>query len=207
MVGSLCLSLLCLPTATEFELDAFIASVLAVALAEVGDKTQLLALFLAAMFARKIPIVLGIFVATILNHAVSAWFGVWISQNVSDELLTWVVALSFLAMGAWLLIPDKEDEVAQKYVKYGAFVATTVLFFFAEIGDKTQIATVLLAAKYNDFYPVLLGTTVGMMLANVPVVYLGCWLLDRLSFKKIRRVACILFILLGLGTLIQYYWF
>ena len=201
------MSLLCLPTATEFELDAFIASVLAVALAEVGDKTQLLALFLAAMFARKIPIVLSIFVATILNHAVSAWFGVWISQNVSDELLTWVVALSFLAMGAWLLIPDKEDEVDQKYVKYGAFVATTVLFFFAEIGDKTQIATVLLAAKYNDFYPVLLGTTVGMMLANVPVVYLGCWLLDRLSFKKIRRVACILFILIGLGTLILYYWF
>ena len=188
-------------------MDAFIASVFAVALAEVGDKTQLLALFLAAMFARKTPIVLGIFVATILNHAVSAWFGVWISEHLSNQLLTWIVAISFLAMGAWLLIPDKEDEVDQKYIKYGAFAATTVLFFFAEIGDKTQIATVLLAAKYNDFYPVLLGTTAGMMIANVPVVYLGCWLLDRLSFKKIRRLACVLFILLGLGTLIKYYFF
>lgn len=191
----------------ECKLDAFIASVLAVSLAEVGDKTQLLALFLAAMFARKLPIVFGIFVATILNHAVSAWFGVWISDNVSTELLTWIVAISFLAMGAWLLIPDKKDEIDEKYVSYGAFIATTVLFFFAEIGDKTQLATVLLAAKYNNFYPVLFGTTVGMMLANVPVVYLGCWLLDRLSFKKIRQAACVLFILLGAGTLIQYYWF
>ena len=188
-------------------MDAFIASVLAVSLAEVGDKTQLLALFLAAMFSRKLPIVFGIFVATILNHAVSAWFGVWISDNVSTELLTWIVAISFLAMGAWLLIPDKKDEIDEKYVSYGAFIATTVLFFFAEIGDKTQLATVLLAAKYNNFYPVLFGTTVGMMLANVPVVYLGCWLLDRLSFKKIRQAACVLFILLGAGTLIQYYWF
>lgn len=201
------LSLSCLPTATEFELESFIASVLAVALAEVGDKTQLLALFLAAMFARKAPIILGILVATILNHAVSAWFGVWISENVSHDLLAWVVAISFLVMGAWLLIPDKKDEVDEKYVKYGAFVATTVLFFFAEIGDKTQIATVLLAAKFNDFYPVLIGTTVGMMLANVPVVFLGCWLLDRLSFKKIRRVACVLFMLLGVGTLAQHYFF
>lgn len=191
----------------EFELETFIASVLAVALAEVGDKTQLLALFLAAMFARKAPIILGILIATLLNHAVSAWFGVWISENLSHELLAWIVAISFLVMGAWLLVPDKKDEVDEKYVKYGAFIATSVLFFFAEIGDKTQIATVLLAAKFNDFYPVLIGTTAGMMLANVPVVYLGCWLLDRLSFKKIRRIACVLFIVLGAGTLAKHYLF
>lgn len=188
-------------------MEAFVASVLAVTLAEIGDKTQLLALFLAAMFNRKTPIILGIFVATLLNHAVSAWFGVWISETLSQETLTWIVALSFLLVAAWLLIPDKKEEIDEKYVKWGAFAATSILFFFAEIGDKTQIATVLLAAKYNDFYPVLLGTTLGMMVANVPVVFLGCWLLDRLSFAKMRRLSCVLFILLGLATLIQYYYF
>lgn len=191
----------------EIKLDAFIASVLAVAVAEVGDKTQLLALFLSAVFARKSAIVIGILIATLLNHAVSAWFGVWISENLSDSILTWIVAVSFLVVGCWLLIPDKEEEIDEKYVKWGAFLATTVLFFFAEIGDKTQIATVILAAKYNDFYPVLLGTTAGMMLANVPVVYLGCWLLNKLPFKQVRRGACVLFIFMGLGTLLHYYYF
>ncbi|MDO5667790.1 MAG: TMEM165/GDT1 family protein [Alcaligenaceae bacterium] len=188
-------------------MDAFIASVLAVALAEIGDKTQLLALFLTAVFARKSAIVLGILIATILNHAVSAWFGVWVSENLTQTTLTWIVAVSFIVVGLWLLKPDKDDEVEEKYVKWGAFAATTVLFFFAEIGDKTQIATVLLAAKYNDFYPVLIGSTSGMMLANVPVVYLGAWLMNKLPFKQVRYGACVLFLLLGVGTLIRYYYF
>lgn len=191
----------------EIVLDAFIASVLAVALAEVGDKTQLLALFLTAVFVRKSAIVMGIFLATILNHAVSAWFGVWISTHLSETMLSWIVAISFIVVGLWLLRPDQEDEVNKKYVKWGAFTATTVLFFFAEIGDKTQIATVLLAAKYNDFYPVLMGSTAGMMLANVPVVYLGAWLMSQLPFKQVRYGACVLFLLLGLGTIIRHYYF
>ncbi|WP_432785293.1 Putative manganese exporter [Oligella sp. MSHR50489EDL] len=188
-------------------MDAFIASILAVALAEVGDKTQLLALFLTAVFARKSAIVLGIFVATILNHAVSAWFGVWISEHLSQSTLTWIVAISFIAVGLWLLIPDKDDEVDEKYMKWGAFVATTVLFFFAEIGDKTQIATVLLAANYNDFVMVLMGSTAGMMLANVPVVYMGAWLMKVLPFKLVRIGACILFLILGVATLLRHYYF
>ena len=102
-------------------MDAFIASVLAVAVAEVGDKTQLLALFLSAVFARKSAIVIGILIATLLNHAVSAWFGVWISENLSDSILTWIVAVSFLVVGCWLLIPDKEEDIDEKYVKWGAF--------------------------------------------------------------------------------------
>ena len=188
-------------------MDAFIASVLAVALAEVGDKTQLLALFLTAIFARKSAIVLGILIATILNHAVSAWFGVWVSEHLSQNTLTWIVATSFIVVGLWLLIPDKDDGVDEKYIKWGAFVATTILFFFAEIGDKTQIATVLLAAKYNDFYPVLIGSTTGMMLANVPVVYLGGCLMSALPFKLVRLGACVLFLLLGVGTILRYSFF
>lgn len=191
----------------EIRLDAFIASVLAVALAEVGDKTQLLALFLTAVFARKSAIILGILIATVLNHGVSAWLGVWVSSYLNETNLTWIVAISFIAVGLWLLIPDKDDEVDEKYVKWGAFAATTVLFFFAEIGDKTQIATVLLAAKYNDFYSVLAGSTLGMMLANVPVVFLGAWLMSKLPFKQVRYGACVLFLLLGAGTLIRYYYF
>ena len=186
-------------------MDAFIASVLAVALAEVGDKTQLLALFLTAIFARKSAIILGVLIATVLNHAVSAWLGVWVSSYLNETNLSWIVAISFIVVGLWLLVPDKDEEVDEKYLKWGAFLATTVLFFFAEIGDKTQIATVVLAAKYTDFYMVLAGTTVGMMLANVPVIYLGSWLMSKLPFKQVRYGACMLFLVLGVGTIARHY--
>ncbi|SPY07200.1 TMEM165/GDT1 family protein [Oligella urethralis] len=176
-------------------MDAFIASFLAVALAEVGDKTQLLALFLTAVFARKFAIVCGIFIATVLNHAVSAWFGMWIAEHLNQTHLSWIVAISFIAVGLWLLIPDKDDAVDEKYMQWGALVATTILFFFAEIGDKTQIATVLLAANYQNFSMVLVGSTAGMLLANVPVVYLGAYLMKLLPFKQVRIGACILFFL------------
>ncbi|WP_311515043.1 TMEM165/GDT1 family protein [Oligella urethralis] len=188
-------------------MDAFIASFLAVALAEVGDKTQLLALFLTAVFARKFAIVCGIFIATVLNHAVSAWFGMWIAEHLNQTHLSWIVAISFIAVGLWLLIPDKDDAVDEKYMQWGALVATTILFFFAEIGDKTQIATVLLAANYQNFSMVLVGSTAGMLLANVPVVYLGAYLMKLLPFKLVRIGACILFLLLGVATLLRHYYF
>lgn len=186
-------------------MDAFISSTLAVALAEIGDKTQLLALFLAARFAQKYAIVAGILLATLLNHALSAWLGVWLAQWLSPAMMVWIVGLSFIGVGLWLLKPDPDDDVDGRYMHYGAFVATTVLFFLAEIGDKTQIATVLLAAKYHDMVMVVAGSTLGMLLANVPVVFMGGWLMGRLPFKAVRIGACVLFCAMGLFTLWRFY--
>lgn len=186
-------------------MDAFLSSTLAVALAEIGDKTQLLALFLAARFAQKYAIAAGILVATLLNHAASAWLGVWLAQWLSPMLMTWLVGLSFIGVGLWLLKPDQDDAVDGRYMRYGAFVATLVLFFLAEIGDKTQIATVLLAAKYHDVSAVVLGSTVGMLMANVPVVFMGQWLMGKLPFKAVRMGACVLFCALGVFTLVRFY--
>lgn len=183
-------------------MEAFLASLTSVAAAEIGDKTQLLTLFLAARFAQKNAIILGIIVATILNHAFSALLGVWAANSLSPDVMKWVVGISFIFVGLWLLIPDKEDDEDTKWVKYGAFVATLVLFFIAEIGDKTQIATVLLAAKYNSFWAVILGSTLGLLVANVPVVYLGEWLMTKIPFKAVRITACVLFCLLGVITLV-----
>ncbi len=186
-------------------MDALLSSTLAVALAEIGDKTQLLALFLAARFAQKHAIVAGILVATLLNHAVSAWLGVWLAQWLSPVMMGWVVGISFIAVGLWLLKPDQDDEVDSRYMRYGAFAATTLLFFLAEIGDKTQIATVLLAARYADVTSVVIGSTAGMLLANVPVVFLGQWLMRKLPFRAVRIGACVLFCALGILTLIRLY--
>ncbi len=183
-------------------MEAFLASLTSVAVAEIGDKTQLLTLFLAARFAQKNAIILGIIAATILNHAFSALLGVWAAESLSPDLMKWVVGLSFIVVGLWLLVPDKEDEEDTRWVKYGAFVATLVLFFIAEIGDKTQIATVLLAAKYNSFWMVILGSTFGLLVANVPVVYFGDWLMKKIPFKAVRYIACALFCILGVVTLV-----
>ena len=173
-------------------------STLAVAIAEIGDKTQLLALLLAARFRRPWPIIAGIFVATVLNHALAGWLGALVASHLSPEVLRWIVAVSFLAIGVWTLIPDRIDDDTERLPARGAFIATTIAFFLAEIGDKTQIATVVLAAKSTVLWPVVLGTTLGMLLANVPVVLLGSRFAAKLPLKAARMAAAALFIALAL---------
>lgn len=184
-------------------MDAFFSSTAAVALAEIGDKTQLLTLFLAARYRKPVPIIMGILVATILNHLVSGWIGAWVGQSFNANIMAWVIGISFIAVGFWLLVPDKDEEVSEKWLTGGAFVATAVLFFLAEIGDKTQLATVFLAAKYQDVFWVVVGSTLGLMIANVPMVFLGDWLLKKLPLNIIRIAACVLFVVLGVVTLYQ----
>lgn len=178
-------------------------STLAVAIAEIGDKTQLLALLLAARFRRPWPIIAGIFVATVLNHALAGWLGALIASHLTPEVLRWIVAGSFLAIGLWTLKPDTIDEDGESLPARGAFIATTIAFFLAEIGDKTQIATVVLAAKSPVLWPVVLGTTVGMLLANVPVVLLGSRFAARLPLKAARMSAAALFIALALWVAVR----
>lgn len=182
-------------------MEALLTSISTVTLAEMGDKTQLLALFLATRFASKMSIVLGIFAATLLNHALSAWLGVEIAQWIPESAISWIVGLSFIAVGLWLLIPDKDDSEDSQVLKYGAFGATFVLFFLAEIGDKTQIATVLLGAHYGSVWMVLIGSTFGMMLANVPVVFAGRWIMDKINADRTRQLACLLFLIMGVVTI------
>lgn len=184
-------------------MDAFFSSTLLVALAEIGDKTQLLALFLAARFRQKYAVSAGIVAATLLNHAVSAWLGVWLAARFSPTALSWLVGGSFIAVGLWLLLPDKDGSQESPMMKYGAFLATFVLFFLAEIGDKTQLATVFLAARYHDMWAVVAGSTLGLVLANVPVVYLGERLLSRIPARTVRIAACLLFCAMGLWTVWQ----
>ena len=185
-----------------FIMEALFSSTLGVAVAEIGDKTQLLALCLAARFAQKNAVVMGIFVATLLNHLVSAVLGVWIAEAISPEVMKWLVGTSFIAVGLWLLLPDKDENPDGRWMKYGAFGATLVLFFLAEIGDKTQIATVLLAAKYQSLVWVLCGSVIGLMIATVPAVYLGDMLMKKIPVKIMRWSACALFCLLGAMTLL-----
>jgi putative Ca2+/H+ antiporter (TMEM165/GDT1 family) len=177
--------------------EAFLVSTASVALAEIGDKTQLLALVLAARFRKPLPIVFGILLATLANHALAAKVGAVLTTVVSPQTLRWLVALSFIAMGLWILIPDKEQDAAAKY-PYGAFLTTLIAFFLVEIGDKTQIATVLLATKYSSVALVVLGTTAGMLLANVPVVCAGKFAAHKLPLKLIRTIAALLFMALGM---------
>lgn len=182
-------------------MEAFLYSTLGVAWAEIGDKTQLLALFLAARFTQKNAIAAGIFAATLLNHLASAWLGVWLAANVSPEMMKWAVGLSFIAVGLWLLRPDNDGMPDSRWLEFGAFGATAMLFFLAEIGDKTQIATVLLAAKYESLYAVVAGSTVGLMLANLPVVYFGNALMKKLPARAVRIGACVLFCIMGVLTI------
>ncbi|THK43211.1 TMEM165/GDT1 family protein [Methylophaga sp. SB9B] len=181
-------------------MEAFFVSTTTVALAEIGDKTQLLSLFLAARFRAPIPIIFGILVATLLNHGLSAWLGVWITEFISPQTGQLLIGISFIAVALWILIPDKEEDASSNLNRYGAFVATLVLFFLAEIGDKTQIATVILAAQYQQFFLVTLGTTIGMMLANVPVVLFGNQLMQKLPLNAARYAASSVFMVLGLLT-------
>jgi putative Ca2+/H+ antiporter (TMEM165/GDT1 family) len=173
-----------------------------VALAEMGDKTQLLALMLAARYRAHLAIVLGIAVATLANHGLAAAFGGWIASLAGPEAMRWILALSFVAMGLWVLVPDKEDgEAGKQHVRLGVFGTTLVAFFLVEIGDKTQIATVALAARYDAFVVVVAGTTAGMMIANVPAVYLGNAMLRRVPLLLLQRIATGMFIVMGILVL------
>ena len=182
-------------------MNAFLVSTGVVALAEVGDKTQLLALVLAARFRRPLPIIAGIFFATVANHAFAGAVGQWLTHWVSPEVLRWSLGLSFIAMGIWTLIPDKLDEGAQRDRRFGAFGTTLIAFFLVEMGDKTQIATVALAARYDALVAVVAGTTLGMMIANVPAVMLGNFTAEKLPIRAIHIAAAILFALLGIAVL------
>jgi putative Ca2+/H+ antiporter (TMEM165/GDT1 family) len=181
--------------------DALLFSTGAVALAEIGDKTQLLALLLAARFRKPWPIIGGILLATLLNHALAGWMGQFAAQWLTPDLLRWVVAASFIGIALWTLKPDTLDQDAALPAR-GAFVATAIAFFIAEIGDKTQVATVLLAARYDPLWQVVAGTTAGMLLANVPVVLLGSRFAARLPLKAARIAAACLFLALGLWAAI-----
>ena len=188
----------------------FLISTAIVALAEMGDKTQLLALLLAARFRKPVPILIAILLATIINHGVSAVIGQWITTVLSPEILLWIVSIGFIAMAAWMLVPvqlDDESENINKWQKYGVFGATFVLFFLAEIGDKTQIATVALAARFDSIFWVTAGTTLGMMLANAPAVFIGNKLADKLPISLIHKIGAAIFFLLGVGALVQHYLF
>lgn len=183
-------------------MEAFIVSTGIVALAEIGDKTQLLAFLLAAKFRRPRPIILGILVATLANHALAGALGAWLTALIAPDTLRWILGLSFVAMAIWMLIPDKLDEDAARLPRLGVFGATLLAFFLAEMGDKTQVATVALAAHYNDFIFVVLGTTLGMMIANTPAVLLGDRIAGRLPVSLVHRSAALIFALLGAAVLL-----
>ena len=173
-------------------MESLFVPTLIVALAEIGDKTQLLALLLAARYRRPWPIIWGIVAATLANHAAAGAIGNWVSQALSPVTLSWILAASFAAVALWTLVPDKlEEEEASRGRRFGPFLTTLIAFFLAEMGDKTQIATVMLAAQYSDFVLVILGTTVGMLLANVPVVLVGNLAAGRLPLTLIRRIAAL----------------
>ncbi|CAA7615114.1 TMEM165/GDT1 family protein [Magnetospirillum sp. UT-4] len=182
-------------------MDSLLVSTAVVAVAEIGDKTQLLALCLAARFRRPVPVILGILVATVANHALAAWVGVLIAQWLGGELLRWILGLSFLAMAGWMLVPDKADEDAACGSRFGPFLATLVAFFLVEIGDKTQVATIALSARFNDLVLVTAGTTLGMMLANVPAVLLGEVAATRVPLKLVHGAAALIFAVMGVLAL------
>lgn len=185
-------------------MQAFLVSTGIVALAEMGDKTQLLALVLAARFRKPWPIVLGIFVATIANHAMAGALGAWLTAMISPQTLRWILGVSFIAMALWMLVPDKLDEgdAAGRRPRFGVFGTTTMLFFLAEMGDKTQIATVMLAARYEVWLAVVAGTTLGMMLANAPVVWLGAKVTKKVPLRVVHLVSALIFTLLGAAALL-----
>lgn len=182
-------------------MEAFLISTGIVALAEIGDKTQLLAFILAAKFRKPVPIIVGILVATIANHAFAGALGSWITSMVAPEAMRWVLGLSFIAMAIWTLIPDKFDEDDAKLARYGVFGTTLIAFFLAEMGDKTQVATVALAAQYQALIAVVAGTTFGMMIANVPAVIMGDRIANKMPVRLVHAVAAAIFAVLGIMTL------
>ncbi|KIP97780.1 putative Ca2+/H+ antiporter (TMEM165/GDT1 family) [Pseudomonas sp. BIGb0408] len=185
-------------------LESLFVPTLIVALAEIGDKTQLLALLLAARFRRPWPIIWGMVVATLANHLVAGAVGNWVAGLLSPALLSWILAASFIIVALWTLIPDKlDDDESSNLRRYGPFLTTLIAFFLAEMGDKTQVATVMLAAQYPHFIMVVIGTTLGMLIANVPVVLAGNFAADRLPLTLIRRLAATAFAALALYAAYQ----
>ena len=182
-------------------LEVFFVSTLLVALAEIGDKTQLLSFVLAAKLRRPYPIMLGILAATLLNHALAASAGAWLASLISPQALNWIVGLSFIGFGLWALKPDTLES-DPRILSAGVFITTLIAFFLAEMGDKTQFATVALAARYDTLALVVLGTTFGMMLANVPAVWIGEALAHRINMKWMRWFAAVSFVLMGIGSLV-----
>ena len=184
-------------------MEAFLVSTGIVALAEIGDKTQLLALVLAARFKKPWPIVWGILVATVLNHAMAGALGAWVTTQISPQTLRYILGASFIAMAVWMLVPDKlEDDGDAQPPRWGVFATTVLMFFLAEMGDKTQIATVMLAAQYNAWFAVVAGTTLGMMLANAPVVWLGDAITQRVPLRMVHWVSAGIFAILGTVALL-----
>jgi putative Ca2+/H+ antiporter (TMEM165/GDT1 family) len=184
-------------------MNAFLVAMSVVALAEIGDKTQLLALLLATQFKKPWPIILGITAATLLNHGLAGFLGTWITSLLSPSILRWILALSFLAMGVWALIPDHiETKEIQLGRRWGVFVSTCLTFFLAEMGDKTQAATVALSVHYANALMVVLGTTIGMLLIDVPTVWLAHRLAAKIPMRLVHRMAAIIFFLLGIGALL-----
>jgi len=202
MAGVCCVVIAFVPARSP-PLEAFLVSTGLVALGEIGDKTQLLALLLAAKFRRPIPIILGILVATLANHALAGVVGDWIAQQLGPDLLRWVIGASFLAMAVWMLIPDQADDETDGQARFGVFVTTVIAFFLAEMGDKTQIATVALAARYHELVAVVAGTTLGMMIANVPAVLLGEVAAKKIPMKLVHGIAALIFAVLGVLTLLN----
>ena len=182
-------------------MEALLVSTGIVALAEIGDKTQLLALVLAARFRKPVPIILGILVATLANHALAGAAGAWISALVGPTAMRWILGLSFIAMAIWTLIPDEFDEDDAKLARFGVFSTTLIAFFLAEMGDKTQVATVALAAQYQSIIFVVAGTTLGMLIANVPAVLLGDRIAQRMPVRLVHGIAAAVFAILGIATL------
>ena len=183
-------------------MEAFLVSTGLVALAEMGDKTQLLALLLAARYRRPVPIVAGILVATLANHAFAGAVGAWIQEALGPTWLRWILGASFVAIGLWLLVPDELEDTDPGPRRLGVFGTTLVAFFLAEMGDKTQIATVALAARYDAFARVVVGTTLGMMIANVPAVLFGERVVKRVPVAVVHRIAAAIFVALGAAALL-----
>lgn len=184
-------------------MESLFVSTGVVALAEIGDKTQLLAFLLAARFKKPLPIIAGILVATLLNHGLAGALGAWITALLRPEVLRWVLGLSFVGMAVWTMIPDKiEEEETQVAQRFGVFGATLVTFFLAEMGDKTQVATVAMAAHFANPYLVVAGTTLGMLIADVPAVFVGDKLATRIPMKLVHAIAAALFMVMGIATLL-----
>lgn len=184
-------------------MEALLTSTAVVALAEIGDKTQLLAIVLATRFKKPLPIVAGIFGATIANHFLAALIGSQVASILDGQWFRYAIAISFIAMAAWTLIPDKLDDEEHKPARFGAFLTTLIAFFLVEMGDKTQVATIALGARFHDVIAVTTGTTLGMMLANVPAVFLGHEVLKYVPLKVVRMIAAGLFLIIGLWVLAQ----
>jgi Ca2+/H+ antiporter, TMEM165/GDT1 family len=185
-------------------MEALLISTGVVALAEIGDKTQLLAFILAARFKKPVPIIAGILVATLINHGLAGALGAWITSVLSPEVMRWVLGLSFIGMAIWILIPDRiEEEETQIAKRWGVFGATLITFFLAEMGDKTQIATIAMAAHYATPVLVVIGTTLGMLLADVPAVFMGNKFASKIPTKLVHGIAAAIFAVMGVLTLLR----